>query len=83
MSKGKQQLISLKPDVGLFSLLYIGCQIRDGYLREFFRHMNLASPPALSDGGNLHLVTKSDLLICLKDLSGAQSEAPVTKQCNS
>ena len=77
-SKGKQQLTSLKSDVGLFSRLYIGCQTRDGNLEEFFRHENQTCPPALSDDGNLHLGTKSDLLICLKDLSEDQSEAPMT-----
>ena len=77
MGKGKQQLTSLKSDVGLFSRLYIGCQTRDGNLEEFFRHENQAYPPALSDCGNLYLGTKSDLLICLKNLSKTQSEAPV------
>ncbi len=72
VSKGKQQLISLKSDVGLFSRLYIGC-----HLEELFRHENQAFPPALSDGGNLHLGTKSDLLICLEDLCETQTEAPV------
>lgn len=63
MSKGKQQLASLKSDVGLFSWLYIGCQTRDGNLEEFFCHENQAYPPALSDCGNLYLGTKSDQLI--------------------
>jgi hypothetical protein len=44
VSKGKQQLISLKSDVGLFSRLYIGCQTRDGNLEEFFHHENQAFP---------------------------------------
>ena len=35
VSKGKQQLTSLKSDVGLFSRLYIGCQTRDGSLEQF------------------------------------------------
>ena len=71
VSKGKQQLTSLKSDVRLFSRLYIGCQTRDG---------NQACPPALSDNNNLYLGTKSDLLIVLylEDLSEVQSEAPVT-----
>ena len=66
--------------MGLFSRLYIECQTRDGNLEEFFRHENQASPPALSDGGNLHLGTKSDLLICLQDLCENQTEAPVTSK---
>ena len=77
VSKGKKQLTSLKSDVGLFSRLYIGCQTRDGNLEEFFRHENQAYPPALSDCGNLYLGTKSDLLVCLEDLSETQSEVPV------
>ncbi len=77
VSKGKQQLTSLKSDVGLFSRLYIGCQTRDGNLEEFFHHENQASAPALSDGGNLHLGTKSDLLIFLEDLCETLTEAPV------
>lgn len=76
MSKGKQQLTSLKSDVGLFSRLYIGCQTRDGNLEEFFHHKNQAFPPTLSDGGSLHLGNKSDLLICLKDLSENYTETP-------
>jgi hypothetical protein len=32
VSKGRQQLISLKSDVGLLLQLYIGCQTRDGNL---------------------------------------------------
>ena len=77
VSKGKQQLTSLKSDVGLFSRLYIGCQTRDGNLEEFFRHENQAFPPALSDGGNLYLGSKSDLLICLEDLCDTETEAPM------
>ena len=71
-------MASLKSDVGLFSRLYIGCQSRDGNLEEFFRHENQVYPPALSDDGNLHLGTKSDLLICLEDICASQTEAPVT-----
>ena len=71
------QVASLKCDVELFSRLYIGCQTREGNLEEFFRHENQAYPPALSDGGKLHLGTKSDLLACLIDHSGCQSDAPV------
>ena len=76
VSKGKQQLPSLKSDVGLFSWLYIGCQTRDGNLEEFFRHENQATPPSLSDGGNLHLGCKSDLRICLEDLCETKTEPP-------
>ena len=53
VSKGKQQLASLKNDVALFSRFYIGYQARDGNLEEFFGHENQACPPALSDGESL------------------------------
>ena len=38
-------------------------------------HFSRSAP---ADGGNLHLGTKSDLLICLQDLCENQTEAPVT-----
>ena len=69
VSKGKQQLASLRNDVALFSRHYIGCQTRDGNLEEFFRHENQAYPPALSDGESLRLGTKSDLLKCFEEFS--------------
>ena len=77
VKKGKQQLLSLKSDVGLFSRLYIGCQTRDGNLEEFFRHENQAFPPALSSDGSIHLGAKSDLLACMEDLHETQTETPV------
>ena len=64
VSKGKQQLASLRNDVALFRRHNIGCQTRDGNLEEFFRHENRACPPSLSDGESLRLGTKSDLLKC-------------------
>ena len=75
---GKQQIVSLKNNVELFSRLYIGCQTRDGNLDEFFRHENQACPPALSDGKNLRLGSKSDLLSCLEDVCDARSDVPQT-----
>ena len=78
VSKGKQQLASLRNDVALFSRPYIGCQARDGNLEEFFGHENQACPPALSDGESLRLGTKSDLLKCFEVFSSAQSEVPDT-----
>ena len=78
VSKGKQQLASLRNDVALFSRLYIGCQTRDGNLEEFFGHENQACPPAMSDGESLRLGTKSDLLKCFEEFSSAQSEVPDT-----
>ena len=77
-NKEKQQMVSLKSDVGLFSQLYISCQTRDGKLEEFFCHENQAYPPALSDCGKLHLGTKSDLLTCLRELEGHSEQTPVT-----
>ena len=35
VKKGKQQLVSLKSDVGLCSRLYIGCSTTDGNPEEF------------------------------------------------
>ena len=69
---------SLKNGVDLFPRLYIGCQIRDGNLEEFFKHENQACPPALSDGGSIRLGVKSDLLTCLEELNQPTSEAPPT-----
>ena len=73
VKKGNQQLLSLKSDVGLFSRLYIGCQMRDGNLEEFFRNEDRAFPPALSNG-SLHLGAQSDLLMCIGDLDETQTE---------
>ena len=78
MSKGKQQLASLRNDVALFSQHYMGCQTRDGNLEEFSRHENQACPQALSDGESICLGTKSDLLKCFEEFSSAQSEVPDT-----
>ena len=78
VSKGKQQLASLRNDVALFSRPYIGCQTSGGNLEELFRHENQACPPALSDGESLRLGTKSDLLKCFEEFSSAQSEVPDT-----
>ena len=62
VSKGKQQVASLKNDLQLFSRMYLCYQIRGGNLQEFFRHENQACRPALSDGGRLRLRAKSDRL---------------------
>ena len=70
--KEKQQLTLMKSDVEMFSRLYIICQTRDGNLEDFFQQENQA--PALSDGGRLRLVTKSDILTCLDDLSPSQTK---------
>ena len=78
VSKGRQQLASLRNDVALFSRPYIGCQTRDGNLEEFFRHEYQACPPALSDGESLRLGTKGDLLKWFEEFSSAQSEVPDT-----
>ena len=75
--KDKMKLQSAKNNCQLFSKLYIGCQNRDGNLKEFFCHENQGCPPALSDGGTLRLTTKSDLLPCLDKLVEPRSEEPV------
>lgn len=49
----------------LFSRLDIGCQNRDGNLKEFFRHENQHRPPASLENGKLNQCTNSDLLFCL------------------
>ncbi|KAK0146492.1 hypothetical protein N1851_014183 [Merluccius polli] len=75
LSKSKQQLVTMKQDMQLFSRLYIACQSRDGNLDEFFRHENQACPPALSDGcGGLYQGVKSDLLSCLEDVHSSYSD---------
>ena len=61
-SKDKKQISSLKQNCSLFSLLCVSCQVRDGYLDEFFRHENQAYPPSLSQFGQLRRGSKSDLL---------------------
>lgn len=75
--KRKQALTTMKGDMELFSRMYIGCQTRDGNLDDFFQHENRAYLPSLSEGGNLRLGSKSDLLNCMEALSKAKSEAPV------
>ena len=74
--KKRQQVISLKSDIALFSRLYISCQTRGGNLEEFFKHENQAWPPALSVGGKLRFGKKSDLLTCFEDLSPIPTNIP-------
>ena len=67
VSKGNKQLAS---DVGLFSQLYnttLGASLEMAILKSSFA-MKIRLLLQLSDGGNLHLGTKSDLLICLEDI---------------
>jgi hypothetical protein len=71
--KSKQALTTMKGDMELFSRMYIGCQTRDGNLDDVFQHENRAYPPSLSEGGNLCLGSKSDLLNCMEELSKAKS----------
>jgi hypothetical protein len=66
----------MKGDIELFSRMYIGCQTRDGNQDDFFQYENRAYPPSLSEGVNLRLGSKSDLLNCI-ELSKGKSEAPV------
>ena len=77
--KGKET--SLKNDMTLFARLYIGCQNRDGNLDVFFRHENQMFPPSLSDSGKMHQCNKSDLLICLENLT--ESQPPTTPNVTS
>lgn len=61
-----KQLAGLKNDVALFGRLYIAHQQRSGNIELFFRHENQLFPPSLSDHGELHRITKSDLLTALE-----------------
>ena len=63
-SRSQQQFSSLQSDCSLFSRLFIGSQIRNGNLDEFFEYENQACPPSLSQMGKLRTGTKSDLLGC-------------------
>ena len=47
-SKMKQQVKYLETNCKLFSQLYIGCQIRQGRMNNFFEHENQPFPPSLS-----------------------------------
>ena len=61
----------------LFSRPYIGYQTKGGKSRKTlnsFSHENQVYPPAMSDGGKLHLC---NLLACLIDHSEYQSDASV------
>jgi len=66
-TKTQEVISTLKTDRNLFSRLYIGCQVRDSNLEEFFSHENQPFPPSLSDSGKLRLGTKSDIIHCLQD----------------
>ena len=76
-SKQKMQVAALKNDCNLFSRLYISCQTRSGDLDMFFSHENQAAPPSLSQGGQLRLGTKADLLDCLELDEKQSSDTPV------
>ena len=79
-SKQKLQVSALKSDCSLFSRLFITCQVRGGILDEFFEHENQPYPSALSDFGELHFGTKSDLLDCFsyeESLSSFEPDAVV------
>ena len=67
-SSKQLQLSTLKNTWSLFSRLYIASQVHNGDLDEFFKHENLACPPAIWHMGVLRGGTKSDLLSCLQDI---------------
>jgi len=58
---------------------YIACQSRDGDLDEFFLHENHSYPPSISQGGNLRLGTKSDLIGCLEQCCESSSAVPTVQ----
>ena len=64
----------LKQDCVLFSNLFVMCQTRQLDLEDFFRHENQASPPSISNDGELYRSTKSDLVTVLKDACKVQPE---------
>ena len=66
-SDNKQQITSLKKTCALFSILYLSCQVRDGNIKEFFRHENHSYPPALLKFGELRFGTKAELFECFQD----------------
>ena len=70
-------MTSVTDDLQPFSQLYTGCQMRVGYLEEFFQHKNQTQRPKLS-GGSLRVGKKSRLLACLEDVSDTESEGPAT-----
>ena len=76
ISKDKQQIASLKKTCALFSQLYVSCQVRGGNMDDFFRHENQTCPPSLSQFGQLHSGTKSDLTHCLEKLTPVHEDAP-------
>ena len=76
-SKQKMQVTALKNDCSLFSRLYIACQIRDGDLDTFFKHENQTTPPSLSQGGQIRLGTKADLLHCLQLEETQNNDTPL------
>ena len=74
-SKMKQQIKYLETNCKLFSMLYIGCQIRKGDMNNFFEHENQQFPPSLSDMGQQRQGTKSDLLDCLDQCATSTKDA--------
>ena len=64
--KSDKKVLCLKSDCSLFSRLYITCQTRAGDLDNVFAHENQATPPALSDMGQLRQGNKSDLVEILE-----------------
>jgi len=73
---GKNHIISLKNDVGLFSRLYMPQQRWES--RGILQTRKPSLPPALSDGVGIRLGVKSDLLACLGETSQPKFEAPPT-----
>ena len=67
MSSQKTNDLKLKTartNCGLFSRLYIGCQVRGGDLKDFFAHENQSFPPSVAEYGYMWQCSKSDSLQC-------------------
>ena len=76
VSKQKMQIATLKQNCSLFAQLYVSCQVREGDLDDFFQHENQSFLPSLSQQGNLHHGSKSDLLECFEKLCPSQEDVP-------
>ena len=75
-STQKVEITTLKKTCQLFSQLYFACQMRNGNLDEFFRHENQSFPLSLSKNRGIRTGHISDLIECLKAISGVSMEKP-------
>ena len=70
LKNGADKLGSAKVNTTLVTKLFISLQARpDVDIDEFFKHENQREPPSLSDRGKLRSGTKSDILVCLPNMT--------------